>query len=75
MTNKIILPVSRDDVARLAEIAVELDVLKNRLPVSIEHGELLCLVEDLHEIAEALDAQNGFGIYSASDSAALKAAA
>lgn len=74
MSALVIAPVSIEDVKRLADIAVELDELKNRLPAVTERIELLCIVGELHDIAEALDAQNGFGFYASGDSAAQEAA-
>lgn len=64
MPSTIAKPVSIEDVARLAVIATELDELKTRLPEGVERSELNFIVLELHEIAEALDGQNGFGLYA-----------
>ena len=73
MPSTTIKPVSIYDVMRIADIAVALDEMKNRLPAE-QHQELVRTVAGLHAMAEALDVQHGFGIYAADDTDAQEAA-
>lgn len=63
MNNRKTRPVIREKLRKLVTVAIDLDELKNRLPEGPERVKLAGFVEALHDIAEALDAQYGFGLY------------
>lgn len=66
MSQKIMKPVAHEDVARLADMAAQLDDLKNRLPNELRL-KLAATVVDLHDMAEALAVQHDFAIYALDD--------
>lgn len=61
-TQQVNQPPAREDVQLLADLAANLDDLKNRLPVA-QRQQLAFTVAELHDIGETFDAQHSFGIY------------
>lgn len=57
------LVASIDDVQRLAFVACDLDVVKSNLPAE-QCQKLVVIVAQLHDMAEQLDLQYGFGLYA-----------
>lgn len=70
MRNPAVEPVTRDQlresVARLADLACDLDVLKNDLP-SPQRDELALTIAKTHQVAEYFDELHGFGLYAMGD--------
>ena len=60
----------RNDTARLADMACDLDVLKNSMPHPELRESLSRSVDDMHAAAEYFDKLHGFGLYAAPDGVA-----
>jgi len=56
--------IARKDVADLAHLATALDYLKNRFHDPMWRAALRRAVREMHGVATAIDAENGFGIYA-----------
>lgn len=59
----------RDDTSQLANMACDLDDLKNRLPHPELRESLHHVVNDMHTAAQYFDKLHGFGLYAAPDGA------
>lgn len=60
----------RKDVAALANMACDLDTLKNSLPHTLLRESLKHVVDDMHTAAQYFDKLHGFGLYAAPDEVA-----
>ena len=60
----------RDDTSQLANMACDLDDLKNSLPHPELRESLSHVVDDMHTAAQYFDRLHGFGLYAVPEGAA-----